>query len=887
MKFGNSLPNLNGGLLLGATLSLQEMNNNKVDCYGCSMYQNEQYSIHKVLNAWDAKNLTWENKPAANAVPAAAKTKWMPIDGGYFQWDVSSLVADWYIQPDSYHGVAVKGQSLRTFNKLNADRSVMPALQIRYSPKPGAPSGIANGLQANSEKGYVNLQWYSVPGAKGYKVYLFNGKEFEEVYSGKEAKWSSLGKALWPTKEQIDKGEYSLRKDGSGTDLSDKPGFLYQKLAAVGRDQDSYYFRVSAFNDYGETALSDELKLKMSDTSAPEVPVNVNAESELISNFKLRWDPSSAGASYNVKITTESGYQVFSGTTDTASITILENVLTPRSSYLVTVMARKNGNYSVFSTPVKVTARKQYDAQLVGGSQPVSTQEAGTAAYMRIIFKNAGAETWTNGNSLKAEGISFEVPLADGEAVKPGEQKTFEFQLPSNVPLGTTPVKWQISQRDIGTFGDALNTTLSFADRTVPQITMDSPGESEFVTGKVAIKGSIKDYQLSKYTVSYGAGTAPTGWNRIGEDTQLPARILAEWDTAGLSQGVYTVRVEAEDASGNKAVLDRVVKVNYPLPPPAPPQVNIITNKTAELTGKTEPAATVTAAILGKAYNTTADSAGNFIMAIPVLNAGTAVSVTVKIADVTSMAKTLTVVRVAPDMPTVNAVKNTSNVVTGKTEKYVIAWVKIGTKEYSAKSDAYGNFKVTIPVQSSGAILSVTTKDAAGYRSAARTLTVARAAPNIPAVNQVNNKAALVSGKTEKYSAITVKIGTKTYSGKADGSGSYKVSIPAQNSGTAITVMAKDSAGNISAPAKITVIRVAPNMPAVSAVRYYSTSVTGKTEKYATVYVKIGTKTYSSKANAYGSFKVYIPKQRKGIKLAVTAKDSKGNVSAARAMTVY
>ena len=74
--------------------------------------------------------------------------------------------------------------NLRTFTKLNNNLLQMPVLQIQYSPKPKAPSGIATRLQANSGKGMINLQWSSVTGAKGYRVYLYNGKEFEQVYDG-------------------------------------------------------------------------------------------------------------------------------------------------------------------------------------------------------------------------------------------------------------------------------------------------------------------------------------------------------------------------------------------------------------------------------------------------------------------------------------------------------------------------------------------------------------------------------------------------------------------------------------------------------------------------------------------------------------------------------
>jgi hypothetical protein len=101
-----------------------------------------------------------------------------------------------------------------------------------------------------------------------------------------------------------------------------------------------------------------------------------------------------------------------------------------------------------------------------------------------------------------------------------------------------------------------------------------------------------------------------------------------------------------------------------------------------------------------------------------------------------------------------------------------------------------------------------------------------------------------------------------------------------------ISVKAKDRADNDGAAKKITVKRVAPNRPTVNTVKYTSKKVTGKTEKHAKVTVKIGTKKYTAKANAYGAYKVNIPKQRAGTKLYVYAKDAKGKVSATKKVIV-
>jgi len=182
--------------------------------------------------------------------------------------------------------------------------------------------------------------------------------------------------------------------------------------------------------------------------------------------------------------------------------------------------------------------------------------------------------------------------------------------------------------------------------------------------------------------------------------------------------------------------------------------------------------------------------------------------------------------------------------------------------------------------------LSITAKDSAGNISLSKKMLVTRVAPNVPVVNVVNNKLNAVTGITEKYAVVTVLIGTKSYSAKADSVGNFKVAIPIQNSGNSFKVTST-AAGKVSNTRFLTVTRVAPNIPVVNPVRYYSTSVTGKTEKYAVVVVKIGTKVYTSKANIYGNFKVTIPKQKAGTYLSVSAKDAKGLISAIRTVKVY
>ncbi|OIK13051.1 hypothetical protein BIV60_15345 [Bacillus sp. MUM 116] len=240
------------------------------------------------------------------------------------------------------------------------------------------------------------------------------------------------------------------------------------------------------------------------------------------------------------------------------------------------------------------------------------------------------------------------------------------------------------------------------------------------------------------------------------------------------------------------------------------------------------------------------------------------------------------------ELPVVNSVGDRDVYLSGKAPAKVMVQIKNGTKLISSiVSDANGNFKAKIPVQKAGTKLTLSYKDQLNTFSPVKTIIVAdKTAPLAPKVNTVTNTANAVSGKTEAKATVILTIKGKVYSGKADASGNYKIVIPIQNTGTIVSVKAKDSAGNVGAAISAKVIRVAPNMPTVGIVKSTSSAVTGSTEKYAVVMVKIGNKTYTAKAGSTGKYKVTIPKQKAGKKLYVSAKDQKGKISATRTITV-
>ncbi|MEH7081520.1 L,D-transpeptidase family protein [Neobacillus drentensis] len=99
-------------------------------------------------------------------------------------------------------------------------------------------------------------------------------------------------------------------------------------------------------------------------------------------------------------------------------------------------------------------------------------------------------------------------------------------------------------------------------------------------------------------------------------------------------------------------------------------------------------------------------------------------------------------------------------------------------------------------------------------------------APTFPTVSTVSDKSKEVSGVTEKRATVTVKIGSKKYTKKADSKGKFKVTIPKQKAGKKLYLSAKDKAGNISKTKTVVVKdKTAPVVSGVSNNKTYNKDV--------------------------------------------------------------
>ncbi|SFD61059.1 DNRLRE domain-containing protein [Bacillus sp. UNCCL81] len=144
--------------------------------------------------------------------------------------------------------------------------TVQPAASYSYIPQipvPSPPTGRAYTNLSQSNSGYVNLSWDKISGATGYKVWVYNGKDYESYDVGDVDSWTTQNKGIWPSQSEIDGGMKNLHHPTNpddpnygGVELPLEPSKLYAKNGTTYATSPYYYFRISAYNTQGETVYS-------------------------------------------------------------------------------------------------------------------------------------------------------------------------------------------------------------------------------------------------------------------------------------------------------------------------------------------------------------------------------------------------------------------------------------------------------------------------------------------------------------------------------------------------------------------------------------------------------------------------------------------------------
>lgn len=235
---------------------------------------------------------------------------------------------------------------------------------------------------------------------------------------------------------------------------------------------------------------------------------------------------------------------------------------------------------------------------------------------------------------------------------------------------------------------------------------------------------------------------------------------------------------------------------------PSVPTIDALSNADGLMRGKAEKGATVYATVGGNLIGQTTALWGTVTISIPKQAAGTLVDVyAMDKAGNKSAKKTIKVIdKIAPSVPSVNAIGDNAIAVSGKAESGAKVYAYVGSKKLGEAVAKNGSYSIQIAKQKTGTAITVYAVDPAKNKSGSKTVKVVdKTAPGVPTVNKVTSKSTAVYGKGEKSATVLIYNGSKKIGqGTVDSKGNFKVKISPQKKGSYLKVKLQDNAGNKS-----------------------------------------------------------------------------------------
>ncbi|MRR16957.1 MAG: hypothetical protein EG826_10920, partial [Deltaproteobacteria bacterium] len=183
----------------------------------------------------------------------------------------------------------------------------------------------------------------------------------------------------------------------------------------------------------------------------------------------------------------------------------------------------------------------------------------------KIENKADGSLSWIKNTEADLAGYNL---FRDGRKVN-AESLTANTFVDALLKEGT--YKYTVKSIDrAGNESKSSNEVVLKVDMMPPTVRIGSPVDGARINGLLDIKGTaFSSDDFKEYRVSIGRGAAPASWNVV-RTSPVPEMFgsLAQWDTIGLPDGVYAVKLEGEDISGNAGTYQISVHVDN-TPPPA------------------------------------------------------------------------------------------------------------------------------------------------------------------------------------------------------------------------------------------------------------------------------------------------------------------------------
>ncbi|EUJ32050.1 hypothetical protein MFLO_07682 [Listeria floridensis FSL S10-1187] len=550
---------------------------------------------------------------------------------------------------------------------------------------------------------------------------------------------------------------------------------------------------------------------------------------------------------------------------------------TDGSTLTWTGTADSNGNYAISISKQKEGTVIEVYAQKDGKTSPTAnTTVIGTTLPTPTINQVTDQDTVVTGKTEPNANVTLRIPQAGGGYLNYTGTADSNGNYSITIPKQKEGQIIEVSAAKDGKTSPTANTTV--IGTALPTPTINSVTDQDtVVTGKTEPNASVtlRIPQTGGGYLTFN-GTADSNGNYS---------ITIPKQAEGTVIEVYAQKDGKTSPTANTTVIGTTLPT---------PTINQVTDQDTLVTGKTEPNASVTLRIPQTSggyltYTGTADASGNYAIAIPKQKEGQIIEVSAAKDGKTSPTANTTVIGTALPTPTINQVTDQDTVVTGKTEPNANVTLRIpqtggGYLTFDGTADSNGNYSITIPKQVAGTVIEVSAaKD--GKTSPTANTTVIRTALDAPTINRVTDQDTVVTGKTEPNATVTLRIpqaggGYLTYTGTADSSGNYSITIPKQAAGTVIQASAALN-GLTSPNASTTVVDVTPpDAPTINPITDQDTTISGQAEPLSTVTIYAnGVRVGQTTAGSNGSYSMTIPKQVEGTIMSATATDAAGNTS--------
>lgn len=310
------------------------------------------------------------------------------------------------------------------------------------------------------------------------------------------------------------------------------------------------------------------------------------------------------------------------------------------------------------------------------------------------------------------------------------------------------------------------------------------------------------------------------GSHTVGDFKSGAGMEITNWSFPVTANGIFTVY--AEDQSGNGSVASiNIENINSSIL--QKPIIKSYTNRMSTIQGKAEPDAIIYFETADGSYETKVKEDGTFSYALPSQDAGKRVVTYVSKGGRTSDKLTLTVKRTGANQPYANAINNTQQQITGKTnDQYTDVFITAGTKVFVSpenlndykrsdkfdekksivtadiKVDNAGNFTAYIPPLTDGTVVWVFGLDSAARGSKGYKRVVANAGPNAPTLYEVSDLDNMIYGRAAMkgnggvYQPVFV-IGDREIEVAVDSNGYYSCTLSGVRAGDSVSTYVKET----------------------------------------------------------------------------------------------